>query len=137
MARSGLNYELALLKLMDGLTNRQGLVKNILKLFEQRYRTEIPPDHFSLNPSGYIRWEHHVQWARQRLINLGLMDAPRRGVWRLTEGGHRWLRDHPAATRLTDGTLRSKDGDDEAAATTLPPTLPEDDQDLLLATQLA
>lgn len=137
MARSEFNYELALLKLMDSLPDRQGLVEHILKLFEQRHRTDIPSDHFSRNASGYIRWEHRVQWTRQRLINLGLMDAPRRGVWRLTEGGHRWLRDHPDATRFTDDVLRSKSIDDEVVAATLPATLPEDDEDLLFASQLA
>ena len=126
MARSEFNYELALLKLMDSLPDRQGLVEHILKLFEQRHRTDIPSDHFSRNASGYIRWSHRLQGMRHRLVNMGLMDAPRRGVWRLTEGGHRWLRDHPDATRFTDDVLRSKSIDDEVVAATLPATLPED-----------
>jgi hypothetical protein len=137
MARSEFSYELALLKLMNSLPNRQGLVKHILKLFEQQHRTEIPPDHFSQNASGHVRWLHRVQWIRQRFINLGLMDSPRRGVWRLTEGGHRWLRDHPDATRFADDVLRSKSVDDETVTATLPATLPEDDEDLLFASQLA
>ncbi|MGH7923527.1 MAG: winged helix-turn-helix domain-containing protein [Candidatus Binatus sp.] len=40
-------------------------------------------------PDGYSgsQWKNHVQWARQRLINHGLLDGSTRGIWRLSPAG--------------------------------------------------
>jgi hypothetical protein len=51
-----------------------------------------------------------VQWARQRAVTLEFMDSPARGVWRLTDAGHRWITDHPDATRLSDERTAHRGG---------------------------
>ena len=38
-------------------------------------------------PSGSSRFENQVSWARYYLVQSGLIDASRRGVWALTEKG--------------------------------------------------
>jgi len=35
------------------------------------------------------QWDNQVQWARQRLINRGLVESGGHGVWRLTGAGVR------------------------------------------------
>ena len=37
--------------------------------------------------SGGSQWHNRMQWARQRLINHGLLDGSERGFWRLTPEG--------------------------------------------------
>ena len=39
--------------------------------------------------SGELRFRNQVQWARFYLTREGLLDSSRRGVWSLTERGHR------------------------------------------------
>lgn len=102
MLKSFDSYVIALLKLLDDLPHRQGRSRTILEQFEERYRDEIPSAHYRKNPTGRVQWIVRVQWARQKAVQLELMDSPARGIWRLTEAGHRWLVEHPDATRLED-----------------------------------
>lgn len=53
-------------------------------------------DHFGLNAlqlnakrrtTNESAWHNRVQTARRRLVDLGLMDASRHGLWILTEAG--------------------------------------------------
>ena len=36
---------------------------------------------------GGSQWHNRIQWARQRLINHGLLDGSERGFWKLTPEG--------------------------------------------------
>ncbi|MGP1347254.1 MAG: winged helix-turn-helix domain-containing protein [Phycisphaerales bacterium] len=36
---------------------------------------------------GARAWRNHIQWARKRLVDLGLLDRSIHGVWCLTERG--------------------------------------------------
>jgi hypothetical protein len=87
---------------MDGLPRRQGRSKNVLELFGEHYHDEIPSAHHRKNSSGRVQWIVRTQWARQKALNLGLIESPARGIWRLTDEGHRWLEEHQDATRLGD-----------------------------------
>ncbi len=35
------------------------------------------------------QWDNQLQWARQRLVNRGLVESGGRGIWRLTADGVR------------------------------------------------
>ena len=41
--------------------------------------------------SGHNKFNNRVQWARQRLLTLGLLEAPRRGIWAITPEGQEAL----------------------------------------------
>lgn len=47
------------------------------------------PDHLQneLLPSGELRFRNQVAWARFYLVQEGLLDSSKRGVWSLTERG--------------------------------------------------
>ena len=102
------DFLVPLMKILDGLPNRGGYTENIILLFEQNYRDQIVPHQFTKNQSGKIRWEHNVRWSREKLKLLGLIDAPQRGIWRLTEKGHQWLVEHPNFTHLSIEKPKSK-----------------------------
>jgi restriction endonuclease Mrr len=89
------DYLLPLLSLLDSLPQRSGATKVVVGLFEERYRSDIPPEHYTKNNKGYWRWEWHIQWLRYEAVKSGLMDSPKTGIWRLTEKGHQWLREYP------------------------------------------
>lgn len=53
---------------------------------------------------GRVRWEKMVRWARQKLVDDGLLASPRRGVWQVTTAGRESLRaaGDEGATRLPE-----------------------------------
>ncbi len=54
-----------------------------------------------LLPSGkQTIFTNRVAWAKSRLKQAGLIDSPRRGLYRLTERGREVLRSHPATITL-------------------------------------
>jgi restriction endonuclease Mrr len=101
MLRKFGDFLVPLMKILDSLPNWAGQSGDILRIFGETYREQIDPDLYKKNPSGRIRWEINVYWIREKLKSLGFLDAPQYGVWRLTERGHQWLMDNPAATHLT------------------------------------
>jgi len=102
------DFFVPLMQILDGLPNRAGESGVVIKVFEQTYRDQIDPYQYTQNKSGNIRWEHNVRWSREKLKLLGFIDAPQRGIWRLTEKGHLWLAEHPEATRLSIQKSKSK-----------------------------
>ena len=97
------DYCVSLLRLLSALEGGRGQTREVILLFGERYKDKVPADHYELLASGVPRWTNFVSLARQRLVDRGLMDAPARGVWRITEAGRQWLQDHPEATRLEPG----------------------------------
>jgi restriction system protein len=53
-----------------------------------------PEERWKLNPSGPVRFQNQVQFARQYLVWEGLIDGSRHGIWTLTPEG--------AKTHLTE-----------------------------------
>jgi len=53
-----------------------------------------PEERWKLNPSGPVRFQNQVQFARQYLVWEGLLDGSRHGIWTLTPEG--------AKTHLTE-----------------------------------
>jgi len=97
------DYYVPLLRLLSTIEEGQERRREVIRLFGERYEDNIPAHHYELRSDGLPKWSDNVGWARQRLVDLGLMDAPARGVWRITETGRQWLQDHPEATRLEPG----------------------------------
>lgn len=73
-------------------------------------------------PSGSLRFDNEVAWARFYLTRAGLLDSSRRGVWSLTEKGRGTTLTHPAALQLmkdlhklfaAERKMRPKAGDAE------------------------
>jgi restriction system protein len=68
-------------------------------LAEGLHLTEV--ERGQLLPSGkQMVFTNRVAWAKSRLKQAGLIDSPRRGVYRLTECGREVLRSHPGAITL-------------------------------------
>ncbi|NIT58756.1 MAG: AAA family ATPase, partial [Aliifodinibius sp.] len=94
------DYELPLLQLLYTLPNGGGKVSEILPRFEEKYRDQIPQKDYKNFESGGMRWEKNVQWCRYYLKERGFLDAPRRGIWQITDEGRRWVEENPKANRL-------------------------------------
>ena len=87
------DYRPALLWLMGDLG--QARAADAIAEFVRRLGDLIPSEHRELNKSGYVKWENYVRWARQALVNAGLVGSGGYGVWTITEAGQKWLQDHP------------------------------------------
>lgn len=48
--------------------------------------------------SGEQRWKNRARFARLRMKERGLLSSPSRGIWAITDAGHRYL-DDPGAVR--------------------------------------
>jgi hypothetical protein len=103
------DYTVPLLRLLADLPGGAGAREEVLNQFLQRFRLEIPQEHFELVPSGgEERWSKHLGWTNWDLKNLGLTDTPERGVWRITQAGREWLSEHPDATHLSTPPQKRK-----------------------------
>jgi hypothetical protein len=93
------DYELPLLQVLEGLPGGQGATRDVLDLFWQRFSPNIPPEYQLRLPNRReLKWQNMVMWTRNTLVKRGLMDAPRYGVWRITQAGRE---------RLVDASARS------------------------------
>jgi restriction endonuclease Mrr len=102
-------YELALLYLLYKLPDGQGKTREVCRLFEEEYKHRIPQKDYALRPSnGDPVWENNVRWCRNYLKQRGFLDGSKRGIWRITEDGRRWVEDHPNATRIPGTPPREK-----------------------------
>jgi len=102
------DFFVPLMRILDSLPNQTGQSGDVLLLFEQTYRDQIAPGQYTQNQSGNIRWMHNVRWSREKLKQLGFIDAPQHGIWRLTKKGHLWLVEYPDATHLSIDEPKSK-----------------------------
>lgn len=57
--------------------------------------------------NGSSRFANQVAWARLYLAKAGLIDTSQRGVWTLTETGHRARLDHEEALRMFHNVQRT------------------------------
>jgi hypothetical protein len=103
------DYLVPLLKILDDLPKRMGRGENILALFETYYQKDIPIHAHRLeSKSGKKFWVRCVYNVQGKARELGLVDNPSRGVWRLTDKGHEWLMEYPNATHYTFDKSGSK-----------------------------
>ncbi len=94
------DYHVPLLRLLAELEDGVGQSAEICRLFQQKYERLIPQEHYGLRTNGKPIWENNTRWARNHLKDNGFLEAPERGVWRITEDGRRWLKENPDATRM-------------------------------------
>lgn len=95
------DFFVPLMRILESLPDRAGKRMDVERLFEQTYRDQIVSHQYTRNQRGCIPWEQNVRWGREKLKNLGFVDAPQYGIWRLTEKGHQWLLEHPEATHIS------------------------------------
>jgi len=88
-----MDYRPALLWVMGRL--ERATPSQALAEFERALGDLIPSEHREQNESGNIKWEWYVRWARQNLVNAGLMESGGRGIWTITPEGQQWLAEHP------------------------------------------
>jgi len=101
------DYEVPLLRLLCKLPGGQGETAEVLDLFQDEYSHLIPEEHLELRDSGEPIWRNNVRWCRQNLKQLGLLDAPAHGVWRITDAGRQWLKENPDAMRIKGRARRT------------------------------
>jgi len=115
------DFTVPLLHLLADLPGGAGTRVEVSAQFLQRFRPEIPQKYFApVASGGEEKWHNFVAWARSDLKMMGFVDAAERGVWRITQAGRDWLKEHPNATHLS--TLPQKRADPTAARKPKPST---------------
>lgn len=95
------DYTVPLLELLASLPGHQAKRRTVLALFEAEYRALIPAEHRGPAPDGRRSvWGYWLDWQRRELTHAGMLDMPRRGVWRITAASLRWLQENPLETHL-------------------------------------
>jgi hypothetical protein len=84
-------YKPFVLKLLLDAPGHSLPTKKALALLEPILRPHLKPaDYANLPKTGAPRWPNKVQWARQRLVEDGLLETVEeagRGLWKLTSAG--------------------------------------------------
>jgi hypothetical protein len=102
------DYDVPLLRLLYKLPGGQGETAEVCRLYDQEFGHLIPAKDRGIRASNnQAIWYNNVCWSRARLKERGLLDMPRRGIWRITTAGRRWVDDNPDSTRLTGLPKRS------------------------------
>jgi len=95
------DYWVPLLQLLADMPGHQGKRTTVLREFGGRYRDFITANQREELATGEVaRWSKRVEWARNLLCRWGLVDAPARGVWHITDQGIQWLQEHPDETHI-------------------------------------
>ncbi len=91
IATSQTKYRVPLLQALV-LLGGSASIRNVLgKVYEMMKATLLETDHLEL-PSGEIRWENNVHWARSFLLKQGLMEpSKQRGIWQISAKGREYL----------------------------------------------
>ena len=56
---------------------------------------QLDVDFEPLSSSGMLRWRNTAQWARNSMVNEGLMkDDSKRGIWKISAQGRAYLKAH-------------------------------------------
>ena len=82
---------LGILIRLGGSAKRDAILKHI----ERNHKSWLSNKDLEVYASGStVRWENHISFARQHLIDIGYMrnDSPR-GIWEITDEGRKWFTD--------------------------------------------
>lgn len=88
-------YRIPILQVLTDLGGR-GKVNEILEKVYEKMKDILNPVDLEVLPSGgYSRWRNTANWARNTMVNEGLLskDSPR-GIWEITEKGKIYLKEH-------------------------------------------
>lgn len=104
------DFWVPLLEVLAEMPGHAGKVRDVIKAFEARNRQIMHPEQLQfMEAQGEPRWAYNLRWSRQSLLGMGLMDAPAWGVWRITQTGLGWLRDHSEETHVGAEMLPARD----------------------------
>lgn len=118
--RNYADYEIPLLQVLNDLPGGQGTSREVKDRFGERFDDRIPDDHrVYLENAREAKWRNIVAWVRSGLVERGLMDAPRYGVWRITDAGRAYLVQVHASTQPVVAPMHTaqppEDTDENAA----------------------
>jgi len=82
-------------------------------LLSQADREELKGDN-----EGRTKWENMVRWARQKLLDRGLLLGSHRGVWQISDDGLAFLRAEQEAQAEAAAVASDTSFPDEVASTT-------------------
>lgn len=89
-------------------------------------RYEIPSEFLSLtNKNGGSKFENRVHFARLYLSKAGMLYAPKRGVWALTEAGKQAAPTDKTAIEIFKSALEEFSGDEDEQVAPTDATAPE------------
>jgi hypothetical protein len=95
------DYAVPLLRLLVELPGGWGTRADVSQQFLERHRDEIPERQFEVIARiGEQRWYVWLDWARDELKKMGLMDASKPGLWRITQAGRDWLAANPSESHV-------------------------------------
>ncbi len=92
------------LPILDTLVELGGVapMRAILPIVERKMDGKLTKADYASLPSDtrVIRWENTAQWARQYLVNSGLMSKGlQRGIWEISEAGRTFLEESKKKNR--------------------------------------
>jgi len=115
------DFWVPLLEVLAEMPDHAGRARDVIEAFGARNVQRIHPQQLEfMETQGQPRWAYNLRWSRQSLLGLGLMDAPAWGVWRITEAGLAWLREHPDETHLDAKTVLERTSSVDGETETVP-----------------
>jgi hypothetical protein len=102
------DYYVPLLRLLAESPGGETSAHDAVRGFWERYSDRIAPEHLEPLESGpdERKWENYVRWARKTLKDIGYLEMPRRGIWKLSDEGRAWLEKNPDAHHLDSTGVR-------------------------------
>jgi hypothetical protein len=96
------DYQVPILRILADMPNGSATKQHVLEELTRRYGHRIPQTHYDRvsSKTKILKWDNYAAWSRQHLIDGGYLDAPFRGIWRITDKGRRWLAENPDATHV-------------------------------------
>jgi restriction endonuclease Mrr len=108
MFETNKDYWVPLLKTMRDIPGGQAQRRKVLDWFYKLFGDQVTTSDHEFQENGHtLRWENRVGWARYELVQLGYLDDPAHGQWRITQKALDWLSAHPDATELDEQPARS------------------------------
>jgi hypothetical protein len=90
--RNYADYEIPLLQVLADLPGGQGTAQDVRDRFGEQFDDRIPVEHQVYLENAHVtKWRNIVAWVRSGLVGRGLMDAPKYGIWRITDAGRAYL----------------------------------------------
>ena len=102
------DYLVPVLRVLAELPDGEGEARDVIDMFWRRYKDQIPRT--ALRPvsekSTGETWSNRIRGSRMRLKDMGFLEAPEHGVWRITQAGRNWLAQNPQETHIKEVNRR-------------------------------
>lgn len=102
------DYYVPLMRVLADFPNGEATSQEAIRNFYKHYSSYIDADHLTAlgGMSHEDKWENYVRWARKGLKDLGYLEMPRKGIWRISDEGRNWLAANPNAWHLDNRAHR-------------------------------